>query len=82
MPPAARQANTPDPRQITEDACSALVGAHTTIGADVVTAVVLQAAGELVNRARAPEEFRRLLHRRATARLAAMTGVLTPIKSG
>ncbi|GAA3042311.1 hypothetical protein [Actinokineospora globicatena] len=82
MPAAANTTDTPDPRQIAEDTCRALLGAHAGIGADVVTAVVLQAAEELVGRARPPEEFRRMLHRRASARLAAMAGVLTPITSG
>ncbi|PPK66309.1 hypothetical protein V5P93_002662 [Actinokineospora auranticolor] len=59
----------------------ALALAHPTVAADVVTAVVYQAAGELVGRSAVPADFGRLLRRRANARLAAMTGILTPIRT-
>ncbi|MBM7773544.1 hypothetical protein JOD54_003748 [Actinokineospora baliensis] len=69
-----------DLRAIADEVCADLTDAYPALRT-VVQAVVLQAAGELVIRARAPREFRLLLHRRADARLAAMAGVFTPIRS-
>ncbi|WP_157440598.1 hypothetical protein [Actinokineospora inagensis] len=68
-------------REIAEDATRLLVQAHPAIAADVVAAVVFQAAGELAGSSRGVEEFHQLLRRRADARLRAMAGVFTPIRA-
>ncbi|GAA2992546.1 hypothetical protein [Actinokineospora diospyrosa] len=69
-----------DLRAIADEICAELVEAYPGLKG-VVPVVVVQAAGELVGRAREPWEFRRLLNRRARARVAAMAGVFTPIRS-
>ncbi|MCG8914405.1 hypothetical protein L6E12_01160 [Actinokineospora sp. PR83] len=67
-------------RDITEAAVSALTECHPGVAPPTVQAVVVQAAWELAAHAHLPESFRRLLHRRAHARLLAMTGTLLPIR--
>ncbi|GLZ42370.1 hypothetical protein [Actinokineospora sp. NBRC 105648] len=79
--PTSTNPQTSPLQQIAETTCRELADAHPAIAVDVVEVVVLQAAGELAGRSRSAEEFGRLLRRRAGARLAAMDGVLTPIRA-
>ncbi len=67
-------------RAIADAAHRALATRHPSVDAAVIEAVVYQAAGELVCTQRTPAAFAQLLHRRANARLLAMTGVFTPVQ--
>jgi hypothetical protein len=57
-----------------------LAVAHVDLPVTVVDSVVRQAARELVGTPRPLHDFMRMLNRRASARLLAMTGTLTPVQ--
>jgi hypothetical protein len=67
--------------QLVADVVARLTNQHPSIEDSVVTAVVHQAAGELVSTVADPEQLRRQLPRRADARLMALTGAPVPITS-
>ncbi|HVK22044.1 MAG TPA: hypothetical protein VM677_11850 [Actinokineospora sp.] len=53
---------------------------HVDLPVSVIDSVVRQAAWELACTPRSTADFARLLNRRATARLLAMTGTVTPVR--
>ena len=67
-------------RAIAESAVRSLAECHPGVAPGTVESVVYQAAWELAGHAHLPPAFGRLLHRRAHARLLAMSGTLTPIR--
>lgn len=78
---AHNRGRAPVPEPVVEGLVSTttarLVARHPSLGVAVVDAVVYQAATELVSTVADADKLRRLLDRRAHARLMAMTG--TPI---